>query len=112
MPVGGVGAVGGSTGDQLWVSLLRGRIHWLDRFPWLGKYRDVVSARVHAHETAIVLASRFLPGLRTAIPIACAYAGMRALTFTLMIQRGRGGVAIVAGFEPADLPRLIRFATI
>jgi undecaprenyl-diphosphatase len=84
LPVLVAGALGGSTGDQLWFYLLRGHIHWLDRFPWLGKYRDVVSARVHAHETAVVLVSRFLPGLRTAIPIACAYAGMRALKFTLL----------------------------
>ncbi len=29
------GALGGSTGDQIWFYLLRGRIHWLDRYPWL-----------------------------------------------------------------------------
>jgi hypothetical protein len=43
-----------------------------------------VIAHVHAHETALVLVSRFLPGLRTAIPIACAYAGMRALKFSTL----------------------------
>jgi membrane protein DedA with SNARE-associated domain len=32
----------------------------------------------------LVLVSRFLPGLRTAIPIACAYAGMRALKFSTL----------------------------
>src|SRR5262249_40142950 len=64
--------------------VLRGRIHWLDRFPSLGKYRDVVSDRVRAHETGMVLASRFLPGLRTAIPIACAYAGVRPLKFSAL----------------------------
>jgi membrane protein DedA with SNARE-associated domain len=78
------GAIGGSTGDQLWFYILRGRIHWLDRYPRLGRYRDIVSARVHAHEGLMVLASRFLPGLRTAIPIACAYAGVRPLKFTLL----------------------------
>jgi hypothetical protein len=34
--VGGVliaGALGGATGDQFWFYLLRGRIHWLDRYP-------------------------------------------------------------------------------
>jgi membrane protein DedA with SNARE-associated domain len=76
------GAFGGAVGDQLWFYVLRGRIHWLDRFPRLGAYRNIVSARVHSHETGIVLASRFLPGLRTAIPIACAYAGMRPLKFS------------------------------
>jgi len=84
LPVIAAGAIGGAIGDQLVFYALRGRIHWLDRFPRLGRYRDIVSARVHSHETAIVLASRFLPGLRTAIPIACAYAGVRPLKFSLL----------------------------
>jgi len=70
------GALGGSAGDQFWFYLLRGRIHWLDRYPKLRKYRDRVSVHVHAHEGLMVLAGRFLPGLRSAIPIACAYAGV------------------------------------
>ncbi len=78
------GAIGGSIGDQVWFYLLRGRLHWLDRFPKLGQYRNTVSARVHSHETLIVLASRFLPGLRTAIPIACAYANVRPLKFSTL----------------------------
>ena len=78
------GALGGATGDQVWFYLLRGRLHWLDRYPRLQKYRDIVSSRVHAHETGMVLASRFLPGLRTAIPIACAYAGVRPIKFSLL----------------------------
>jgi membrane protein DedA with SNARE-associated domain len=77
-----LGALGGATGDQLWFYILRGRIHWLDRFPRLGKYRDRVIVHVHSSETGLVLVSRFLPGLRTAIPIACAYAGVRALKFS------------------------------
>src|SRR5207247_2627413 len=71
-------------GDQFWFYLLRGRIHWLDRFPKLAKYHDVVSARVHAHEALMVLSGRFLPGLRTAIPIACAYANTRPLKFSAL----------------------------
>jgi membrane protein DedA with SNARE-associated domain len=39
---------------------------------------------VHRNETGLVLVSRFLPGLRTAIPIACAYAGMRPLKFSAL----------------------------
>ena len=78
------GALGGATGDQLWFYILRGRIHWIDRFPRLRKYHDRVIAHVHSHETGLVLVSRFLPGLRTAIPIACAYAGMRALKFSAL----------------------------
>jgi len=78
------GALGGATGDQLWFYVLRGRIQWLDRFPRLGQFRDRVINRVHEQETGLVLVSRFLPGLRTAIPIACAYAGMRPLKFTTL----------------------------
>jgi membrane protein DedA with SNARE-associated domain len=76
------GAIGGSTGDQIWFYLLRGRIHWLDRYQWLAKYRDRVSAHVHERETLMVLLGRFLPGLRTAIPIACAYANVAPLKFS------------------------------
>jgi membrane-associated protein len=78
------GAIGGSLGDQIWFYLLRGRIHWLDRFPKLAKYRDAVSGRVHSHEELMILAGRFLPGLRTAIPAACAYASVRPLKFSAL----------------------------
>ena len=84
LPVLLAGALGGATGDQAWFYVLRGRIHWLDRFERLRKYREAVSARVHSHETGMLLASRFLPGLRTAIPIACAYAGVRPLKFSML----------------------------
>ena len=53
------GALGGATGDQLWFYILRGRIHWLDRYPRLGKYRDRVIRHVHAHETRLVLSAAF-----------------------------------------------------
>jgi membrane protein DedA with SNARE-associated domain len=78
------GALGGSTGDQLWFYVLRGRIHWLDRFPRLRRRHDAVVARVQAHQDLMVLASRFLPGLRVAIPVACAYAGIRGWRFSLL----------------------------
>src|SRR4030095_12454415 len=76
------GALGGATCDQIWFYVLRGRIHWLDRFPRLVKYRDAVMTHVHNSETGLVLVSRFLPGLRTAIPIACAYAGTKPVKFS------------------------------
>jgi membrane protein DedA with SNARE-associated domain len=88
------GALGGSTGDQIWFYLLRGRIHWLDRYPRLARYRDRVIGHVHAHETGLVLVSRFLPGLRTAIPIACAYADMRPLKYSLL--------SLISGFAWAS----------
>jgi membrane-associated protein len=78
------GALGGSAGDQFWFYLLRGRLDWLDRYPWLGRHRDSVVDRVNANQTLIVLISRFLPGLRTAIPVACAYAGVPPLRFSAL----------------------------
>jgi len=84
LPVLVAGALGGATGDQLWFYILRGRVDWLNRYPKIARYRDRVSAHVHAHEALIILASRFLPGLRTAIPVACAYAGVRRLKFTTL----------------------------
>jgi membrane protein DedA with SNARE-associated domain len=84
LPVLVAGALGGAAGDQLWFYILRGRIHWLDRFPRLAKYRNAVSERVRNNEVAMVLSSRFLPGLRTAIPVACAYAGVKPLKFSVL----------------------------
>jgi membrane protein DedA with SNARE-associated domain len=84
LPVLCAGALGGATGDQLWFYILRGRIHWLDRFPKLTKYSGRVGRHVRDHENGIVLVSRFLPGLRTAIPIACAYAGVNPLKFSAL----------------------------
>lgn len=78
------GALGGSAGDQFWFYLLRGRLAWLDRFPKLARRHRLVSARVHSHETGMLLVSRFLPGLRIAIPAACAYAGVRPARFSTL----------------------------
>ena len=78
------GALGGSAGDHFWFYLLRRRIHWLDRYPWLARHRDTVVHRVRANEKLILLLCRFLPGLRTAIPIACAYANVKPLHFTVL----------------------------
>jgi membrane protein DedA with SNARE-associated domain len=83
-PVLVAGAVGGAAGDQFWFYLLRGRIHWFDRYPRLARYRARISNHVHSHETAILLVSRFLPGLRTAVPVACAYANVRPLKFSVL----------------------------
>jgi len=76
------GALGGATGDQIWFYLLRGRIHWLDRYPWMARHRDAVVHRVQDSQNLILVISRFLPGLRTAIPIASAYAGLHPLHFS------------------------------
>jgi membrane protein DedA with SNARE-associated domain len=78
------GALGGSTGDQIWFYLLRGRIDWLDRYPWLARHRDAVVDRVNANQALMVLISRFPPGLRIAIPVACAYAGVSPFRFSAL----------------------------
>ena len=78
------GALGGFTGDNFWFYLLRGRIHWLDRYPWMARHRDAVVHRVKDSQNLMLVISRLLPGLRTAIPIACAYAGVKPLKFSAL----------------------------
>ncbi len=82
LPVMVAGALGGATGDNFWFYLLRGRVHWLDRYPKIAQFERRVSNHVHKRETLIILACRFLPGLRTAIPAACAVANVRPEKFT------------------------------
>jgi membrane protein DedA with SNARE-associated domain len=79
------GALGGSTGDQFWYYALRGRLQrWLDRFPRIAQHQRRIEARVRRNSTIMVLACRFLPGLRVAIPAACAYGGVRPLKFSTL----------------------------
>jgi len=104
------GALGGATGDQIWFYVLRGRIHWLDRYPWMAKYRDRVMVHVHAHETGLVLVSRFLPGLRTAIPIACAYADMHPLKYSaLSLMSGFAWASAIMAFVKGGATTLDAF---
>jgi membrane protein DedA with SNARE-associated domain len=37
---------------------------------------------MHRHATKLILGVRFLPGLRIAIPLACAYSGVSAIQFS------------------------------
>ena len=106
------GALGGSMGDQFYFYALRGRLrHWIDRFPRISRKRDQISQRVQEHATAMILSCRFLPGLRIAIPVACAYAGIPAWRFSLFSLIG--GIAwagaimlVVAHVGPATFARL------
>ncbi len=93
-------ALGGSVGDQIYYYALRGRLHALiDRFPTFATRRDRVVAKVRRHASAMILACRFLPGLRIAIPAACAYAGVPAARFsTLSLVSSLGWAAAVMGF--------------
>ncbi len=79
------GAMGGATGDNFFFYALRGRLaRWLERFPRLHRRQMAIAARVRAHSTVMVLLSRFLPGLRVAIPAACALGCISAPRFTVL----------------------------
>ena len=78
-------ALGGSLGDQVYFYALRGRVsNWLGRIPMVAKSRERFVTYIRRHSTRMILASRFLPGLRIAIPSACAYADVPPLKFTLL----------------------------
>jgi membrane protein DedA with SNARE-associated domain len=78
-------ALGGSLGDQVYFYALRGRVsNWLGRVRFVAKRQETVVAHIRRHSTRMILASRFLPGLRIAIPSACAYAGVPPIKFTLL----------------------------
>jgi membrane protein DedA with SNARE-associated domain len=93
-------ALGGSVGDQIYFYALRGRLrHLLDRFPRWAERRDLVVAKVRRHASAMILACRFLPGLRVAIPAACACADVAPVRFTLLsLLSSLGWAAAVMGF--------------
>jgi membrane protein DedA with SNARE-associated domain len=93
-------ALGGSVGDQIYFYALRGRLRPLiDRFPKFAGRRDRVVEKVRRHASAMILACRFLPGLRIAIPAACAYAHVSPARFTLLsLLSSLGWAAAVMGF--------------
>jgi membrane protein DedA with SNARE-associated domain len=93
-------ALGGSVGDQLYFYALRGRLRrWLDRFPTWSRRRDLVTAKVRERASAMILACRFLPGLRVAIPAACAYADVPPLRFSVLsLLSSLAWAAAIMGF--------------
>jgi membrane protein DedA with SNARE-associated domain len=101
-PVGvyAAAALGGSIGDQLYFYALRGRLRrWLDRFPAWARRRDLVLGTVKRRASAMILASRFLPGLRVAIPAACACAEVAPVRFTLLsLASSVAWAAAIMGF--------------
>src|SRR5438876_8557097 len=77
------GAVGGWAGDQFWYYIARGRASaWLDKFKGIVRRRAAIQKRMQRHASKLILSVRFLPGLRIAIPLACAYAGTSPLQFS------------------------------
>ena len=87
------GAIGAALGDQFYFYVFRGPFGGLRTGPlsrWLGR-KPAMAARgaqlielVRRHDTAMVLAIRFAPGLRIALAAACAYAGVRPLKLSLL----------------------------
>jgi membrane protein DedA with SNARE-associated domain len=98
-PVYLAAALGGSVGDQLYFYALRGRLgSWLDRFPSWSRRRDLILERVRSNASAMILLCRFLPGLRVAIPAACACAEVRPLRFSaLSLLSSMGWAAAIMG---------------
>jgi membrane protein DedA with SNARE-associated domain len=96
----GAAALGGSIGDQLYFYSLRGRLsRWLDLFPGWSRRRDLIIARVRTNATAMILLCRFLPGLRVAIPAACAYADVAPLRFSVLsLLSSLAWAAVIMGF--------------
>lgn len=77
------GSLGGWAGDQFWFYAARGRFcAWLNRFSSIADRRRSIQKRVRNHGIKLMLALRFLPGLRIAIPLACAYAGVTPFRFS------------------------------
>ena len=78
-------ALGGSLGDQVYFYALRGRLsNWLGRIRMVAERQEKFVGHIRRHSTRMILASRFLPGLRIAIPSACAYADVPPLKFSLL----------------------------
>jgi membrane protein DedA with SNARE-associated domain len=77
------GAVGGWAGDQFYFYAARGPLsNWLNRFAKVAQRRRAIQERTRRHANKFILAVRFLPGLRIAIPLACAYAGISPVQFS------------------------------
>lgn len=79
------GALGGSAGDQFYFYALRGkrRQKLLTRLP-CGQLFTSTARRSGLDATGFMVACRFLPGLRIAIPSACALAGCSAMKFSML----------------------------
>jgi membrane protein DedA with SNARE-associated domain len=77
------GALGAATGDQIIFYALRGRIAgWFTRSRAVASRHTAIVARVRRHQSLMILAIRFAPGLRIAITAACAYGEISPLRFT------------------------------
>jgi membrane protein DedA with SNARE-associated domain len=79
------GALGAATGDQMFFYALRGRIAgWLTRSGVVAARHAAIVERVQRHQSLMILAIRFAPGLRIAITAACAYGNISPIRFTAL----------------------------
>jgi membrane protein DedA with SNARE-associated domain len=83
-------------GDQIVFYALRGRIAgWLTRTRAVATRHSNIVSRVQRHQTLMILAIRFAPGLRIAITAACAYGNISPVRFTTLNLVGAFMWAIV-----------------
>jgi membrane-associated protein len=79
------GALGGSAGDQFYFYAMRmSASGWLSRFVRRIPRNQLISRRIVRRSTPMILACRFLPGLRIAISVTCACAGVPPLQFSAL----------------------------
>jgi membrane protein DedA with SNARE-associated domain len=79
------GALGGSAGDQFYFYALRSASGgWLARMVSRIPQQQAALSRIHRRKGILIFACRFLPGLRIAIPAACACAGVPAVQFSVL----------------------------
>jgi len=106
------GALGGAAGDQFFFYAFRGRLaRWLDRYPRLIRRRDQLSGLVKRYAVLLAASSRLLPGLRIAIPVACAYANVSPLLFSTLnlvsaVVWSASILGVIAWGGPTALERL------
>ena len=90
------GALGAATGDQMFFYAFRGRIAgWLTRSKTIAARHASIVARVRRHQSLMILAIRFLPGLRIALTAACAYSEVSPVRFTTLDLVGAFAWAVV-----------------
>jgi membrane protein DedA with SNARE-associated domain len=106
------GALGGSVGDQFYFYAFRGPLkHLMERFPGLARKRDALGSIVESYAIPLAAACRFLPGLRIAIPAACASTSIPAPLFTTISLISAFGWAsailgLISSAGPAAMNRL------
>lgn len=106
------GALGGSTGDQFFFYAFRGPFkHLLEKYPRLARKRNAVGKMVESYSIPLASICRFLPGLRIAIPAACATTSIPGWLFSTIslcsaFAWAAAILGLIAGAGPNALNRL------